>query len=222
MITINEIKKAFGKKQVLKGCSFVASPGECIGIVGSNGSGKSTLLSIIAGMRKADCGNIDINDKQKKIAYIPQENPIFPELTVRDNLMLWYGDCKTSFEESSKSGVIHILGLDSVLNQKSATLSGGMKKRLSIAMAMAGNPSIIILDEPSASLDLHSKLVIKDYLCDCLSKGCTILLTTHDEIELNICTRLLVLNDGCLREIPTNLRGENLLNAMNTSNCNES
>ena len=221
MIKINNIKKSYGKKQVLKGCNFTAAPGECIGIVGSNGSGKSTLLSIISGMRKADYGNIDINDSQSKIAYVPQDNPIYPELSVKDNLMLWYCDSKSSFETSITSGVIHLLGLDTVLKQRASTLSGGMKKRLSIAIAMAGIPNIILLDEPSAALDLHSKLIIRDYLNECLAKGCTVILTTHDEIELDICSRLLVLKDGLLTEIPTNLRGDNLLQMMNTSNQNQ-
>lgn len=216
MMNIINIQKKFGRKQVLKDCSFAISPGECIGIVGANGSGKSTLLSIIAGIRKPDKGSISITASNKHIAYIPQENPILPELSVKDNLMLWYCDSKASYEEALSTGVIKLFELDSILNQKASTLSGGMKKRLSIAMAMAGSPSVIILDEPGAALDLPSKMAIRDYLKVCLGQGCAVILTTHDEVELALCDILLVLSEGVLRQIPSHTRGDQLLKEINS------
>ncbi len=218
MMNIENISKAFGKKQVLKGCSFMAAPGQCIGIVGANGSGKSTLLSILAGIRKADSGSIDTGATEGKIAYIPQENPIFPELSVKDNLTLWYSGSDTSMAEAIDNGVIKLLELDSVLKQRAGTLSGGMKKRLSIAMAMAGHPSVIILDEPGAALDLPTKIAIRDYLKHCVDNGCTVILATHDEVELSICHRLLVLRDGVLCEVSPDLRGDELMEAITSHN----
>ncbi len=225
MVNIENIRKSFGKKQVLKGCSFNATPGECIAIVGTNGSGKSTLLSILAGMRKADDGSALIfgNDiiKQpskvsKYIGYIPQENPVFPDLSVKDNLMLWYCDGKVPFEKACSDGVIAMLGLTPVLKQKAATLSGGMKKRLSIAMAVSNDPPIIILDEPGAALDLPTKLAIRDYLLAHMKEGGTVILTTHDEEELSICSRMYVMGDGILHEVPNTLRGQELLDAIDS------
>lgn len=223
MVNIENIRKSFGKKQVLNGCSFSAGPGECIGIVGVNGSGKSTLLSIIAGIRKADEGNVLINGKDilKKpkyaseyIGYIPQENPVFPDLSVKDNLMLWYCDSKISFEEAASSGVIAMLGLTPVLKQKVKTLSGGMKKRLSIAMSVANNPPVIILDEPGAALDLPTKLAIRDYLRSFMSANGTVILATHDEEELSLCSKLFVVSSGTLHQVETDLRGDALLKAI--------
>lgn len=227
MMKIDNIRKSFGKKQVLKGCSFTAAPGECIGIIGTNGSGKSTLLSIIAGMRKADSGVVEVfghdilkspSQATKYIGYIPQENPIFPDLSVKDNLILWYCDSKISFDEAVRNGVIAMLGLTSVLKQKAGTLSGGMKKRLSIAMAVANDPPVIILDEPGAALDLPTKLAIKDYLQSFIEAKGTVILTTHDEEELSICSRLYVMGAGTLHTVPSTLRGQALLNAIDSYN----
>lgn len=223
MVKIEDIRKSFGKKDVLKGCSFNAKPGQCIGLVGINGSGKSTLLSIIAGMRKADHGYIEVygKDISKKpkyaseyIGYIPQENPVFPDLSVKDNLMLWYCDSKVSFEEAASNGVINMLGLTPILKQKVKTLSGGMKKRLSIAMSVANDPPVIILDEPGAALDLPTKLAIRDYLKSFVTRNGTVIIATHDEEELALCDVLYVLVDGTLHNVPATLRGDELLKAM--------
>lgn len=223
MVRIENIRKSFGRNQVLRGCSFSADMGECIGIVGINGSGKSTLLSIIAGIRKADCGTAEICGKDilkapkhaaQYIGYIPQDNPVFPDLSVKDNLMLWYCDSKITFEEASTSGVIAMLGLTPVLKQKVRTLSGGMKKRLSIAMAVADDPPVIILDEPGAALDLPTKLAIRDYLRDYLMRKGTVILATHDEEELSLCSKLFVMGDGTLHQVSTKLRGDALLDAI--------
>lgn len=227
MMKIESIRKSFGKKQILKGCSFTAAPGECVGIVGTNGSGKSTLLSIIAGMRRADEGKAEVfghdilkspSNASKYIGYVPQENPVFPDLSVKDNLMLWYCDAKISFEAAKTDGVIAMLGLNPVLRQRAGTLSGGMKKRLSIAMAVANDPPIIILDEPGAALDLPTKLAIRDYLRSYTKQNGIVILTTHDEEELSICSSLYVMGDGTLHQVPVSLRGEALLNSINSYN----
>ena len=223
MVKINDIRKSFGGNKVLKGISLQGNTGQCIGIVGTNGSGKSTLLSIIAGIRKADGGTIEIcgKDISKKprsateyIGYIPQDNPVFPDLSVKDNLMLWYSDSKITYEEAVSNGVIGLLGLTPILKQKVKTLSGGMRKRLSIAMAVANDPPVIILDEPSAALDLPTKLLIRDYLKSYVTRGGTVILATHDEEELSICNVLYVLVNGVLHNVPTTLRGDELLKAM--------
>ena len=223
MVKIKDIRKSFGGNKVLKGISLQGNTGQCIGIVGTNGSGKSTLLSIIAGIRKADSGTIEIcgKDISKKpryateyIGYIPQENPVFPDLSVKDNLMLWYSDSKVTYEQAVSGGVIEMLGLTPILSQKVKTLSGGMRKRLSIAMAVANDPPVIILDEPSAALDLPTKLLIRDYLKSYVTRGGTVILATHDEEELSICNVLYVLVDGVLHNVPTTLRGDELLKAM--------
>ena len=138
-IEISNISKKYGKKTVLNDITFSANPGECIGIVGANGCGKSTLLKILSGAISPNGGSIIYKDKnplaQKKyfyesIGYIPQDNPLFDNLTVYDNLKLWYCDSPLNLEEEIKSGIIARFGIVKFLKSTVKNLSGGMKKRL--------------------------------------------------------------------------------------------
>ena len=172
-IEVSKISKKYGKKTVLNDITFSANTGECIGIVGANGCGKSTLLKILSGAISPNGGSIIYKDKnplaQKKyfyesIGYIPQDNPLFDNLTVYDNLKLWYCDSPLNLEEEIKSGVVARFGIDKFLKSTVKNLSGGMKKRLSIACGVAKNPEILILDEPGASLDIVCKEEIRAYM----------------------------------------------------------
>lgn len=214
-IEVKDLQFAYGKHQVLQGLSFSAERGQCIGIVGKNGCGKSTLLGILAGMRKPKDGKILYDGKdacrdrtlfRKIVGFVPQENTLFEELKVWDNLCLWYPDRKT-LEQELKAGILAELGLSPLAGKRVKTLSGGQKKRVSIGFALAGHPRILILDEPGASLDLVAKEEIAAYLTAYKRQGGTILLTTHEEQELKLCDRLLILRDGKLTETDPTLRG---------------
>ena len=214
-IEVKDLQFAYGKHQVLQGLSFSAERGQCIGIVGKNGCGKSTLMGILAGMRKPKAGQTlyegqdACRDKtlfQKIVGFVPQENTLFEELKVWDNLCLWYPDRKT-LEQELKAGILAELGLSPLAGKRVKTLSGGQKKRVSIGCALAGQPRILILDEPGASLDLVAKEEITAYLTAYKRQGGTILITTHEEQELKLCDRLLILRDGKLTETDPTLRG---------------
>lgn len=207
MINVTNIKKHYKKKNVLNGASFTADKGDCICIVGENGTGKSTLISIIAGIIKADEGTIDFDDNTV-IGYVPQENPLIPELSVKDNLRLWYG------KDLSQVSIIDEIGLSSDLNTTVSKLSGGMKKRLSIVVAMSKNPTLLLLDEPSAALDLPCKQLIREYLVSFCQKGGIVIIATHDEMELEICNKMLMMKNGVLEEIPNTLRGKELIDIL--------
>lgn len=209
-IEVSNITKNYGKKSVLKDISFGAKPGECIGIVGANGCGKSTLLKILSGAISPNGGSIIYKDKnplaQKKyfydsIGYIPQDNPLFDNLTVYDNLKLWYCDSPLNLEEEIKSGVIARFGIDKFLKTTVKNLSGGMKKRLSIACGVAKNPDILILDEPGASLDIVCKEEIRTYMEEYIEKGGTIIIASHEERELSVCTKMYIMEEGILNEL---------------------
>ena len=158
------ITSAYGKKRVLCGVNLSAEAGQCVGIVGTNGCGKSTLLNILSGLRKADSGEIyfDGNKAQGRqpfiqyVGYVPQENNLIPELSVMDNLRLWYSDTG-ALRQSIEQGFLNMLGIGSMCRMNAGKLSGGMKKRVSIGCALAGNPPVLILDEPDAALDLPGK-----------------------------------------------------------------
>lgn len=204
---IENIKKNYGKKQVLKGISFSAQKGECIGILGVNGSGKSTLLNILSGIQKCDDGSFSYNhinlfkntkERSEVVGYVPQSTPLLEELSARDNLRLWYDE--EEMEKSLKTGVLGMLGISEFIKVPVCKMSGGMKKRLAIGCAVAHNTKILLLDEPSAALDLVCKERISNYLLDFKKQGGIVILATHDVQELPLCDRLYILKDGVLEE----------------------
>lgn len=216
MIEINNLSTSYGKRKILDGLSLSAERGECVGIVGPNGCGKSTLLSTMAGVLKPKTGSILYYGKDalanrkvfsKMAGYVPQENPLLPELSVYDNLRLWYPD-KKELTRELQEGFLQILGIPEFVKMPVSKLSGGMKKRVSIGIAMAGMPPILILDEPSAALDLVCKEDIRRYLQIYLERKGTIVITTHEESELSLCDSLYVMKNGRLQQIDKTLRGE--------------
>lgn len=225
---MTDITSSYGKKKILKGTSFTAERGECIGIVGANGCGKTTLLSVLAGTIKPKSGAVvydgrtawsdigtgrmhgDFNVIRGMTGYVPQENPLMPELTVYDNLRLWYPD-KHILKQELAQGFLSLLGIGGFSMKQVGKLSGGMKKRVSIGIAMAGMPPILLLDEPSAALDLICKEDIRKYLQTYLEHGGTVVITTHEESELALCDKIYVMKDGVLNQADKHLRGEALV-----------
>ena len=204
-IQISHIQKKYGKKQVLKGIDLTCQGGQCIGILGSNGSGKSTLLSILAGVLGADKGSFlcdgkdlltDHRRRAHLVGYVPQGTPLIEELTAWDNLLLWYD--RAALNSELESGVLQLLGIGDFLKVTVSKMSGGMKKRLSIGCAMAKKPPILLLDEPTAALDLACKQQISQYLRHYKASGGILLLTTHDVMELSLCDEWYIIRDGVL------------------------
>lgn len=204
-IEIKEIEKNYGSKKVLKNISLSVEGGTCIGILGANGCGKSTLLSILAGVLERDKGQFlfdgeDLFQNRKKrsalVGYVPQGTPLIEELTAWDNLLLWYD--RAEMKQELKNGVLKLLGVDGFLKVPVRKMSGGMKKRLSIGCAMAKKPPILLLDEPTAALDLACKQDISRYLTRYKEAGGLLFLTTHDAMELALCDQIFIMKDGVL------------------------
>lgn len=207
MITISSVCKKYRKTSVLENIHFTIAPGQCVGITGANGCGKTTLLSIIAGHRTADAGVFIIDGTEytfhdpvlrEYIGYVPQENPFMDELTVYDNLRLWYAGSKLNLEDELDQGVLRMLGIHKFTQKRITQLSGGMKKRLSIGIALANKPKLLILDEPGTALDLSCKTEIRNYIKNFCSKGNSVLLVSHDEADLALCNCLYLLKEGTL------------------------
>ena len=204
-VQINHIQKKYPGKWVLKDISLEASGGSCIGILGCNGSGKSTLLSILAGVLRCDGGSFlcdgkdlfrDRDLRSKLVGYVPQGTPLIEELSAKDNLRLWY--TRQQMEQELDNGVLKMLGIDAFLKTPVCKMSGGMKKRLSIGCAVANRPPILLLDEPTAALDLVCKESIAEYLRRYKRSGGLLLLTTHDVLELELCDAWYIIRDGVL------------------------
>lgn len=204
-LEIKNISKNYKNKQVLIDASLSAENGCCIGILGSNGAGKSTLLSILAGIQKPDGGSVSyksidlINDGESRsriIGYVPQGTPLIGELSAWDNLLLWYD--RRSLKNELENGVLKILGINEFLKVPVCKMSGGMKKRLSIGCAVSRHPPVLLLDEPTAALDLACKKEIFQYLTAYKNAGGILILTTHDTAELSICDFCFILKDGKL------------------------
>ncbi len=228
LIEINSITKHYGRKKVLNNISFTGEAGDCIGIIGSNGCGKSTLLKILSGAQKPSHGKISyagdnplINPRYftSHIGYVPQENPLFGNLTVLDNLKLWYCDSPHNLKDDIENGLISEYGLNQYLKEKVSHLSGGMKKRLSIACALAKDPKILILDEPGASLDIIAKNDIINYMKKYIQSGGTILIASHEEGELSVCNRKFLMQDGALIETDSSLTLSAIMERMVKNNA---
>lgn len=205
MIQVEGIAKRYKKHEVLKHVSFTARPGEQVVIVGRNGCGKSTLLQILAGVLPADSGELFYygNKMQGRAAqyrqycgYVPQENPLFEELTVRDNLRLWEAGNKVYTAE-----VVRLLQLEEIQGIVVGKLSGGMKRRVSIACAMLSWPPVLLMDEPTTALDVYYKETILEWLKGYRDKNGIVIMTSHDEREIRDADHIFYLENGILREV---------------------
>ena len=204
-IEISHLQKSFKRQQVLKDVNLIVESGTCVGILGANGCGKSTMLSILAGVQRADGGQFlweekdllrDSKARASQVGYVPQGTPLIEELSARDNLLLWYD--KADMQAQLSDGVLKLLGIHEFLKVPVSKMSGGMKKRLSIGCAMAKRPPVLLLDEPTAALDLACKQSIAAWLRQYKQEGGILLLTTHDAMELQLCDCWYILKEGVL------------------------
>lgn len=211
------ITAGYGRNIVLKGLSLKIEAGSFITVVGANGCGKSTLFSVLAGLKRVRAGSLFIEGKkaggkqvQKLTGYVPQSSPLFSELSVWDNLLLWYRE-KETLQKALENGILCELGLQNFLKKRADTLSGGMQRRVCIGCAMADEPRVLIMDEPGAALDMECKIVLRNCLKTYRKAGGTVLLSTHEEEDLKQTDRLYVMRGGKLYEEDRNLRGRELL-----------
>ena len=164
MLELEKLQKSYRKNEVLRDVSITVKDGESVCFVGANGAGKSTLLKIIVGALKPDAGTILWNGKavdgtflSEHVGYVPQENPLFEDLTVKDNLELWYANDKASLQKDLEDGWLFYFGMHKIYKKPVKKLSGGMKKRLSICCALAGDPDVLVMDEPGAGIGFNGE-----------------------------------------------------------------
>lgn len=217
-LEIKNIKKRFGNKIVLDSVSVSAEKGTCVGILGVNGSGKSTFFNVLAGISSVDAGSFVYDgvdmfrnkaERSKILGYITQNPPLIDELTALDNLKLWYN--KADLKAELSGGVLEMLGVDKFLKVRVSKMSGGMKKRLAIGCAVAHKPRVLLLDEPTAALDLVCKESITKYLEAFKADGGIILIATHDVQDLPLCDNMYIFKNGISKEYNYDGNIENLV-----------
>lgn len=204
MLEVQELCKTYGQRKALSAVNFCLGPGECLGVVGSNGSGKSTLLRLLAQVQRPTGGRIlfrgrdtagDRSFPRRRLGYVPQENALAEELTVAQQLKLWQAACGA--RGGLPEGLEELMGLEPLLRRRVRDLSGGMQRRVSIAMALLTKPEILIMDEATAGLDEVYRRALLLWMEDFLRKGGRAVWCTHHSRELEqICTQCLCLRDG--------------------------
>ena len=216
MISFEKIHVKIGRRRIVEDVSFTADEGECIGLIGANGSGKSTLLKAIAGILSVEAGDIIMEGESilsrrgdaRLIGYVPQENPLFGDASGLDHLKLYYSGSGRDLKKDMESGFPGKLGIAGFAAKKVSAMSGGMKKRLSLACALAGEPKLILMDEPAAALDLPGKAQIRGYVRELKAAGKTIILATHEEEDFALCDSFLLMKNGHALIVPGDRRGE--------------
>jgi ABC-2 type transport system ATP-binding protein len=205
MLRIKSLNKSFGKRKVLQDLNLDIDSGQVYGLLGANGAGKTTTINIICNLLKADSGDITINNQsvseatKKLIGIAPQENLLYKTLSCEENLNFFakiYGlDAKTR-QEQIKATLAAVNLLDRAKSPVE-TLSGGMQRRLNIAVALVHLPKLVILDEPTTGLDIEARYEIWDLIRQLKNQGITVLLTTHllDEAE-RLCHKIGILKNG--------------------------
>lgn len=211
MLEIKDINKNYGDKQVLKGLSLKLYENEIYGLIGQNGAGKSTLMNILGTIIKPESGDILLNNKsylsqkkeyKKHIGIIPQEISLFTKLSIMDNLLYWGGINGIKKKDIYKTGydLLKLYGLYNRRNEKVQTLSGGMKRYVSIIATMIQKPTILLLDEPTVGIDPIQRKKILDSIHKLKDNGCSIIFSTHylEEAE-KICDRIGIIIDGNIK-----------------------
>ncbi|MBC1237996.1 ABC transporter ATP-binding protein [Nostoc sp. 2RC] len=205
MLKIQNLNKSYKLRKVLQNLNLHIDAGEIYGLLGANGAGKTTTINIICNLLKPDSGNVIINNQpisqatKKIIGIAPQENLLYKTLTCEENLKFFadiYGLDRKTRQQQIKATLAAVNLLDRAKNPVD-TLSGGMQRRLNIAVALVHQPQLLILDEPTTGLDIEARYEIWELIRQLKNQGVTILLTTHllDEAE-RLCQRIGILKDG--------------------------
>ena len=213
ILRATDIRKSYKMLDVVKGISFEINSGEVVGLLGPNGAGKTTAFYIIVGLITSDYGSVFLDDRDITdlsmhqranlgLGYLPQEASIFRKLTVEENILSileYQKDLNHSERDQKLNLLLEELHIDHVKNSLGISLSGGERRRVEIARALAAEPTFILLDEPFAGVDPISVLDIQRIIKHLKDQNIGVLITDHNVREtLGICERAYILNEGDL------------------------
>ena len=211
MLSANHLSKSYAKRPVVKDVSFSVNQGEVVGLLGPNGAGKTTCFYMTIGLVKQDGGQIILDDEditespmhgraRKGLGYLPQEPSIFRKLSVRDNILAILEtrkDLSHSQRQQKLESLLNEFHITHLTESDGMSLSGGERRRVEIARALAADPKFILLDEPFAGVDPISVNDIKGIIRHLSDKGIGVLITDHNVREtLDICARAYIIGEG--------------------------
>ena len=208
VLSASNLRKCYGDHVVVDGLNLSIQRGECFGLLGPNGAGKTTTLRLLLGLIEADKGKLGLlghvvpqhaREARLRVGVVPQMDNLDPDFTVTENLLVYgrYFGMQDAEIEARIPMLLEFANLTNKRDVKIPTLSGGMKRRLTLARALVNDPDIVFLDEPTTGLDPQARHLIWQRLRELTAQGKTLLLTTHfmDEAE-RLCHRLAILDEG--------------------------
>ena len=199
-VRVEHLNKSYGSTPVLRDVSFFIPSGEIVGLLGPNGAGKSTLMKLLIGLLEPDDPQdgcpVPVIERPQPIGYLPELNPLYNEMYVREYLLFMAG---LTHSEGEVESLIERVGLTSEVSKRIAMLSKGYKQRVGLAQALLGKPQLLILDEPTTGLDPNQLNDIRRLIREEEGK-CTVILSTHilQEVE-QMCSRVIILDGGTIR-----------------------
>jgi lipooligosaccharide transport system ATP-binding protein len=207
-LEVIDLRKRYGDLEVVAGISFSLQKGECFGLLGPNGAGKTTTLRCCLGLTAPDSGSITMvgepvprraREARARVGVVPQFDNLDPDFSAAENLLVFsrYFGIDNATIRARIPRLLEFAGLTTKTSAKIRELSGGMKRRLTLARALVNDPDLLVLDEPTTGLDPQARHMIWDRLQGLLAEGKTILLTTHfmEEAE-RLCQRLAIMDEG--------------------------
>ena len=205
IVEVNDLSFSYGTNQVLNGLSLSVLEGEIFGVLGANGSGKTTLMRMMVGLLSLDGGTLEVygespSPKQAgRVGYMPQLNALYQELSVRENVDFFarmYGMSDRGSRAQSVDDSIELVGLTPQSGDPILNLSGGMRQRVSLAIALVHGPSLLLLDEPTVGLDPDLRVMFWGHFRQMANSGTTIMISSHTMDDAAHCDRLAFLRDG--------------------------
>jgi ABC-2 type transport system ATP-binding protein len=202
-VDVQALRKSYGSFEAVRGIDFAIAAGDVFALLGPNGAGKTTTVEILEGYRRRDAGDVQVLGEdperaggawRERIGVVLQSSELYPNFTVRETVELFAGYFERSRDVDE---VVRLVGLEAKAGARVKTLSGGQKRRLDLAVALAGDPELIFLDEPTTGFDPAARRAAWDMIRSLRSLGKTILLTTHYiEEAQQLADRVAVLRDG--------------------------
>ena len=195
LIEVRGVTKRYGERVALRDVSFEANPGEMIAVIGPNGAGKTTLLSILADAQSPTAGSVSLSSGE--VGWVPQTPAVYSRLSVAENLELFARLERSADPGAAVAAMLEQTGLQERASERVQRLSGGNRQRVNIAVGLLSDPAVLVLDEPSSSLDPRQRERLWRFICALTQRGRCVVFSTHNVAEAErYAQRVIVLADG--------------------------